>query len=143
MSANKAVPALPFRDVLSYSETTDFLEKLVAARPDLCRLQSLGPSRQGRAIHLLTLTDFNSGLPEDRPGYFILGNIHAGELSGAHAALFTARQLLAERRRSDLLERVVFYIAPRLNPDGAELGYVRNTCKKLSLQLIACLGAGL
>ena len=120
MGARKAVPTLPFRDFFSYSETTNFLEKLVAARPDLCRLQSLGPSREGREVHLLTLTDFDSGVPEDRPGYLILGNIHAGELSGTHAALFTARQLLAERGKSDLLARLVFYIAPRLNPDGAE-----------------------
>ena len=120
MKAKKAVPALPFRDFFSYGETADFLEKLAAARPHLCRLQSLGRSREGRAIPLLTVTDFDSGVPEDRPGYLIIGNIHAGELSGTHAALFTARELLARRSRPDLLARVAFYIVPRLNPDGAE-----------------------
>ena len=120
MKAKKAVPALPFRDFFSYGETADFLEKLAAARPHLCRLQSLGRSREGRAIPLLTVTDFDSGVPEDRPGYLVIGNIHAGELSGTHAALFTARELLARRSRPDLLERVAFYIVPRLNPDGAE-----------------------
>lgn len=120
MAKKKAVPTLPFRRFLTYQETTDFLEHLVRARPDLCRLESLGPSREGREVHLLTVTDFTSGAPEDRPGYLIQANVHAKELAGTHAALYTARQLLADRTKSDLLERVVFYIVPRLNPDGAE-----------------------
>ena len=120
MAKKKAVPTLPFRDFLTYKEITDFLERLVAARPDLCRLESLGPSREGREVHLLTVTDFTSGAPEDRPAYLIQANIHAGELAGTHMALYTARQLLADRAKSDLLERVAFHIVPRLNPDGAE-----------------------
>jgi len=120
MARKKALPTLPFRDFLTYPEITDFLERLTAARPELCRLESLGPSREGREVHLLTVTDFASGAPEDRPAYLIQANIHAGELAGTHMALYTARQLLADRAKSDLLERVAFHIVPRLNPDGAE-----------------------
>ncbi|MBT4504319.1 MAG: carboxypeptidase, partial [Gemmatimonadetes bacterium] len=84
MAAKKAVPKLPFRNFFMYREVTDFLESLAKARPNLCRLGSLGQSRQGREVHLLTVTDFKSGDPEDRPGYLIHGNIHAGELAGTH-----------------------------------------------------------
>ena len=118
MAAKKAVPKLPFRHFFTYREVTDFLESLAELRPNLCRLESLGQSRQGRELHLLTVTDFKSGDPRDRPGYLVHGNIHAGELAGTHAALFTARQLLADA--PELLQQVVFYIVPRLNPDGAE-----------------------
>ena len=120
MAAKRSLPNLPFRNFFTYRQTTDFIEKLVVARPDLCRLESLGLSREGRQLHLLTLTNFASGRPQDRPGYLIHANIHAGEMSGTHVALFTARQLLVERNRSDLLDHIVFYIVPRLNPDGAE-----------------------
>jgi len=118
MAKKKAVPQLSFRRFFTYQELTDYLESLAKARPGLCRLESLGASRQGRQVHLLMVTDFRSGNPEDRPGYLVHGNIHACELAGSHAALYTARKLLADQ--PDLLQQVVFYIVPRINPDGAE-----------------------
>jgi len=120
MSETKRLPTLPFDNFLAYDQVTDFVERLARSRPDFVRASSLGTSREGREIHLLTITDFSSGRSEDKPAYLIHGNIHAPELSGTHAALFTARQLVADRRRSDLLRRVAFYIVPRINPDGAE-----------------------
>jgi len=120
MAMATGIPELSFRAFFTYQEVTDFVESLAAARPDFCRLSSLGKSREGREIHLLTVTDCASGASEDKPGYLIHGNIHATELSGTHAALYTARQLLVDHDSSDLLKKVVFYIIPRLNPDGAE-----------------------
>ncbi len=114
------VPELPFRRWFTYREVTDFLRALAASRPGLCRLDSLGQSREGREVWALTATDFGSGAAEDRPAYLIHGNIHAGELAGTHAALHTARRLLTDRAGLDLLKRVAFHIVPRLNPDGAE-----------------------
>ena len=121
MARSNNIPTLPFRHFLTYQEISDFLESLVMTRPDLCQLESLGASREGREVYLLTVTDFTSGRPEDRPGYLIQGNIHAGEVAGTHAALYTARQLLADQDQAELLKQVVFYIVPRLNPDSAEL----------------------
>ena len=112
------IPELPFEAFFTYQQVTDFVNSLASARPDLCRLGTLGKSREGREIHLLTITDYDTGAPEDKPAYLIHGNIHAAELSGTHAALYTARQLLHEG--PDLLKKVVFYIVPRINPDGAE-----------------------
>jgi len=114
------LPELSFHSFFTYQQVTEFVESLASAKPDLCRLSSLGKSRDGREIHLLTITDYDSGAPEDKPGYLIHGNIHATELSGTHAALYTARQLLADYDGSGLLKDVVFYVIPRINPDGAE-----------------------
>ena len=108
-----SIPRLPFKSFFTYKQVTDFLWALTAVRPDLCRLGSLGPSREDLEVNLLTVTEFASGAPEDKPGYLIHGNIHAPELSGTHAALYTARQLLADHKKSDLLKKVVFYIVPR------------------------------
>lgn len=120
MSYTKEIPILPFKHFLKFNEVTDFVSELAEARPDLVTLTSIGTSREGRAIHLLTITDAETGKPEDKPAYLIHGNIHASELSGTHAALHTARQLVADHGKSDILKRVVFYIVPRINPDGAE-----------------------
>ena len=118
MAKKKSIPTLSFRRFFTYQEVTDFLEELARARPDLCRLETLGESREGRQVHLLVVTDLRTGAPEDKPAYLVHGNIHASELAGTHAALYTARQLLDDA--PELLQRVVFYIVPRLNPDGAE-----------------------
>ena len=120
MERKDDVPELSFQAFLTYQGLTDFIISLASIRPDLCQLGSLGESREGRKIHLLTITDFSSGDPEDKPAYLIHGNIHATELAGTHAALYTARQLLVDDSVSDMLKDVVFYVVPRLNPDGAE-----------------------
>lgn len=114
------VPELPFQAFFTYQEVTDFVNSLAEARPGLCWLGSLGKSRAGREIHILTITDYDTGPPEDKPGYLIHGNIHATELSGTHAALYTARKLLCDDDCLELLKNIVFYIVPRINPDGAE-----------------------
>jgi len=115
-----AIPRLQFTHFFTFAEVTAFVERLAAARPDLVSLGTLGSSREGRALHMLTITDPRTGAADEKPAYLIHGNIHAAELSGTHAALETARRLVADQPRSDLLKRVAFHIVPRINPDGAE-----------------------
>ncbi len=117
----KRLVEIPFRRFFTYDEVTTLLHALADARPDLARLSSLGRSREGREQWMLTVSDLRTGAPEDKPAYVIHGNIHAPELSGTHAALYTARRLLADYpARTDLPARVAFHIIPRINPDGAE-----------------------
>ncbi len=134
----KKLPVLPFEHFLTFDEMSDFIRRLAAARPDLVTLAELGRSREGRALPMLTITDSATGHPEDKPAYLIHGNIHASELSGTHAALFSAQRLLDDHPGTGLLQRVVFHIIPRLNPDGAEFvvttsGSIRSRtdCSKL------------
>ncbi len=121
-SAGKSLPTLPFKDFFTFAQTERFIQSLAQAKPKLCHLGSIGESREGRPIYMLTLTDFDTGDPQDKPAYLVHGNIHATELAGTHATLMTARQLLADHDagRIDLLGRIAFHIVPRLNPDGAE-----------------------
>jgi len=114
------IPPLDFQHFFSFSELTAFAENLAASRPGLVSLETIGNSREGRALHMLTITDKSTGAAEDKPAYLIHGNIHAAELSGTHAALATARQLVVDHPSSGLLKRVAFHIIPRINPDGAE-----------------------
>ena len=129
MAPPTELPTLDCDTFVSDERLNHLVAALAAARPDLCRLDSLGVSREGRSIHLLTITDFASGAPEDRPAYLVLAGIHAVELAGTHAALYTARQLLIDHAGSGLLADVVFYVIPRLNPDGSE--FARRTSTRV------------
>ncbi len=111
----------------TYAEIDAFCAELASAYPDLCRVGSIGSSREGRAIQLLTLTDFVSGNADDRPAFVIHGGIHAHEPASAHAPLYTALQLLQDHEADGLLSRVTFYIVPRLSPDASEFCIATST----------------
>ena len=115
-----AAPVVQFEHFYSYEEIDGFLRALADTFSDLCRVESIGRSSEGRDIHLLTLTDFTTGSPEERPGYVIHAGIHAHELASAHAALHIAKRLLEEHAHHGLLNRTTFFVLPRLSPDGSE-----------------------
>lgn len=108
----------------SYDELTSWLHQAAEARPDLCRLLSLGLTPEGRELWLLQVTDFTAGAPDDKPIFLVHANIHAKELAGTTAALQLVHSLLAEAAVAvdlrALLRDVAFCVIPRLNPDGAE-----------------------
>jgi hypothetical protein len=121
--SRKTLPSLAFKDFFTFAQTERIAKALAKARPKLCKLETVGQSREGRPIYMLTITDFGTGQPQDKPAYLVHGNIHATELAGTHASLATARQLLDDydAGRSALLTRVAIHVVPRLNPDGAEV----------------------
>lgn len=107
-----------------YAALMEILQAWAAQYPELCRLESLGRSYEGRDIPVLTLTNFAAGPDTERPAYWVDGNIHATEVSASTAALYLIHKLLTEyptnARVRYALDSRVFYVAPRLNPDGAE-----------------------
>jgi murein tripeptide amidase MpaA len=107
-----------------HAELTRVLRELAEARPDLVRLQSIGRSFEGKDIWLATVTRFASGPDTDKPALWVDGNIHATELAGSAACLHLLHYLVAGCDRdpevSRCLDTRVFYVCPRLNPDGAE-----------------------
>src|SRR3569623_2005356 len=60
----------------------------------------------------------------DKPAFWVDGNIHAPELAGSSACLYFIHQLLngygLDADITRCLDSRVFYICPRVNPDGAE-----------------------
>ncbi len=91
---------------------------VASAYPEMCEISSIGSSREGREVWLLTLTDSSTGPADSKPGYFIYGNIHASEPTGAHCAVYNALNLL--KNEHELLRRISIYIIPRVAVDGAE-----------------------
>ncbi len=107
-----------------YAPLTEALQALAAQHPDRIRLHSIGKSHEGRDIWLLTVTRFSTGADTDKPAFWIDANIHAAELSGTTACLHFVHTLMTrDGHDADItrcLDTRVFYICPRINPDGAE-----------------------
>ena len=107
-----------------YAELTRTLHELAAEYPQWVRVQSIGHSFEGRDIWLVTITNFSTGAPETKPAVWIDGNIHATEVAGSMACLYLLDYLVdGYGNDSDVkrcLDTRVFYVCPRLNPDGAE-----------------------
>lgn len=110
---------------LAYAELETELRRYAAAYPGLCRLYSVGQSHQGRELWLMELTNQATGAAAAKPGYYIDGNHHAGEVTGSAVCLYTINHLLTSygscEQVTELLDNIVFYLLPRVSPDGAEL----------------------
>lgn len=108
----------------THAGITEICKKLAAAHPDLVKVSSIGKSYQGREMWMLTVTDFKKGKPEEKPAFYMDGNIHSNEIQGTEMAMYTA-WYLAESFASvefikELLADKVFYIVPTINPDARD-----------------------
>jgi murein tripeptide amidase MpaA len=134
------MPAIDFSRFHRYAELVALLKSFAAERPDVVAYSEIGTSHEGRAIPLLTLTRFATGKAEDKPAYWVDGNIHSVELSATSACLYFVDWLLKHDGKDANVTRQLdtrtLYIAPRLNPDGAEWAladhpkYVRSSTRR-------------
>ena len=118
------MPTPRFDHYYRYAELSELLGDLAAAHPELMRVESIGKSHEGRDIWLATVTRFATGDDRDKPAFWVDGNLHAPELAGSSACLYFINSLLTgdghDPDISRCLDSRVFYICPRINPDGAE-----------------------
>ncbi|MCH7409755.1 M14 family metallopeptidase [Belliella sp. DSM 111904] len=100
----------------------EIMKDMVAKHPNLVKLESIGKSYEGNDIWVLTVTDFKTGKPEDKPAMWIDGNIHSNEIQGTEFTLYTAWYLMEMHGELDfiteLLKDKTFYFAPTINPDA-------------------------
>jgi len=115
--------------LLDHETLTAQLQAWAEAFPSLVRLCSLGKSLEGRDLWHLTI-----GPDPDRrrPAVWVDGNMHACELAGSSVALAIAEDALRLHLEPDgpmhdlpahvreRLRQVLFYVMPRMSPDGAE-----------------------
>lgn len=115
-------PEPSFNRVHTYEELVDLMRGYQAAYPRWVRLESIGKSREGRDLWMLTVHNPATGAELDKPALYIDGNIHANEVQGADTALYTVDFVLRNYGRlprvTELLDRAVLYVLPMVNPDG-------------------------
>jgi murein tripeptide amidase MpaA len=118
------MPEVSFDRYYRYADLTAILKGYAAEYPHLVRLDSIGKSYEGRDIWLVTLTEYASGEPADKPAMWVDGNIHASEVSPSSACLYLIEKLVKGFGSDDSVTRSlqtrVFYVCPRISPDGAE-----------------------
>jgi hypothetical protein len=116
---------------LTFEDLTRQVRAWAEAFPSIVRLQSLCETPEKRSLWLLTIGP-NPDRP--RPAVWVDGNMHASELAGTSVALTIAEEVIRAhlapegqiadlpRHVADLVRSdVLFYILPRMCPDGAEL----------------------
>lgn len=111
-----------FQSTAAYPDVIDFCDHLTEGSP-LVNMASMGTTTEGRSIPLLILADppikdSEQANKDGRPVFFVMANIHAGEVCGKEASLMLARKLVSER--SPLLKKFILVIAPIYNADGNE-----------------------
>jgi murein tripeptide amidase MpaA len=126
MGPDRLTPALAMRfdTYLGHDDLTRELHALAAEHASLLRIESIGRSFEGRDIWLATATRFDTGEDRDKPALWVDGNIHATEVAGSMACLYLLYHLVTGYGKDEgvtrCLDTRVFYVCPRLNPDGAE-----------------------
>ncbi|MGE5185019.1 MAG: M14 family metallopeptidase [Acidobacteriota bacterium] len=115
------------RAYLDHEQLTAQLRAWAEAFPSLVRITSLAKTPEGRDVWLATIGPDPDRL---RPAAWVDGNVHAAELAGSSVALSIAEDALRLHREPesldlpapmlDRLRGILWYVVPRITPDGAE-----------------------
>lgn len=119
-----SAPRIAFDTYHDYDALTAHLRALAAAYPDLATLTSIATSLRGREVWFMEITNPATGPGSEKPGFYIDAQIHAEEHATSATALYAIWYLLSKYGQDEevtrLVDTQVFYIVPRINPDGAE-----------------------
>jgi len=108
----------------NYQALTQALKNIVGKNTKIAKLQSIGKSLQGRDLWMVQVSGTQGGTPEDKQALLIVGNLEGDHVVGSEVALGMVEYLIngygSDEKVTEILDKRTFYIAPRMNPDGAE-----------------------
>lgn len=115
---------LDFQHFYTQRDLEVALGALAGAYPEFLRLETMGKSRGGHQLWVMTVARLEGQDPSERPALFLAGGLGAEDLHGTEMALFTILELVQNHERDPAVEALlansVCYIAPCLNPDLRE-----------------------
>lgn len=107
------------QDYLDYLGVSASCQALAEAFPQIVRLETIGHSRLGHPLYLLTLAAPGPVAPDRRPAFWLDAGIHAAEWAGIMAALYIAwRWAEAAAQGEEWFCRHTVYLIPCVSPDG-------------------------
>ncbi|MCP4726194.1 MAG: hypothetical protein GY863_14215 [bacterium] len=131
----------------STQETYEIMREYARMYPDLTKIYSIGKSYKGAELLMMEITNKNNRSAEDKPGFYVDGNIHSGELTGSAVTLYLMGYLLNNYGKNteitDLVDTRTFYLRPKFNPDGSDLALFEGVSLRSSVRPVDNDGDGL
>ncbi len=121
ISASTINEAMDWDVYPTYTQYDSIMRSFQKLYPDLCRLDTIGTSINGKLVLALMIT---SGIEPagDKPGVFYTSTMHGDETGGYILMLHLADYLLknygVDSRVNTLLDNLEVWINPLANPDG-------------------------
>ncbi len=109
---------------LSWHELAAWCHALADAHPDLVTLDTIGTTRNGNALLLLTIAAGRDARPvEQRSAFWLDGGTHAAEWTGVMSALYSASRwveglLAGDPALTAWFSRHAAFVLPCMSPDG-------------------------
>jgi hypothetical protein len=117
----------------NYSDLTKAIKDLANKNKKITQLSSIGKTLNGKDIWMLQISGEKGPKPEVKQALLICGNVEGDHVIGSEVALGIAEHLInnygKDKEVTKILDKRTFYIIPRLNPDGAELFFVKTVRK--------------
>ncbi|HEX2967923.1 MAG TPA: M14 family zinc carboxypeptidase [Bacteroidales bacterium] len=115
----------------SYDQYIQIMNEFASMYPDLCKIDTIGLSINGKLIIALKISD-NARTDEDEPEVFYTSTIHGDETGGfilmLHLADYLLKNYPSDSRVKDIVENLEIWINPLANPDGTyKTGNVINS----------------
>ncbi|MBF2707458.1 M14 family zinc carboxypeptidase [Flavobacterium soyangense] len=109
----------------SYPQYSEYVAKMnywANTYPNLCTLQSIGTTPNGRALYALKISD-NASTDETEPEFLYTSSMHGDEITGYPTMLHLIDYLLTNygslSEVTNLVNGTELYICPLANPDGS------------------------
>jgi hypothetical protein len=105
----------------TYTQYDSIMQSFSSQYPDLCKLDTIGTSVNGKLVLVLKITG-NEGDDENKPAVFYSSTMHGDETGGfilmLHLADYLLKNYKLNSRVSDLMDNLQIWINPLANPDG-------------------------
>ncbi|MHC9538108.1 MAG: M14 family metallopeptidase [Vulcanimicrobiota bacterium] len=115
----------------SYNEVVDEMKALQAKHPDLCKMESMGKTAEGREIWAMKVSKGAGGDTSSKPGILFTGLTHAREPMGMEVCTYLMKKMAdgyeGDPRIKGRVDSAEIWFMPVVNPDGLEYARTENS----------------